>query len=200
MLRRIFLVLFLAGAFGAGIFWWLTVPAVVAPPSLTPRTPNLANGVTTFNAGGCSSCHAVPNQPDRLKLGGGLEPPGRVSLTHWPGGNAPWEVGMRQMGGDSAVVIYWHEKVLKPGQRRQFGFAYGLGGVDAGEGAGRLGITLSGSFEPGQVFTVTAYVNNLANSRGSSGGSKVRSLGGTYYDVYYPIKPRVVGVSLRYDY
>jgi mono/diheme cytochrome c family protein len=25
-----------------------------------------------FNAGGCSSCHAVPNQPDRLRLGGGL--------------------------------------------------------------------------------------------------------------------------------
>src|SRR6201987_2599678 len=72
MLRRIFLVLILAGAAGAGIFWWLTVPAVVAPASLAPRTPNLANGVTTFNAGGCSSCHAVPNQPDRLKLGGGV--------------------------------------------------------------------------------------------------------------------------------
>jgi mono/diheme cytochrome c family protein len=25
-----------------------------------------------FNAGGCSSCHAVPDQPDRLRLGGGL--------------------------------------------------------------------------------------------------------------------------------
>lgn len=49
-------------------------------------------------------------------------------------------------------------------------------------------------------YELTAYVNNLANSRGSSGGSKVRSLGGAYYDVYYPIKPRVVGVSLRYDY
>jgi len=35
-------------------------------------TPNLANGETIFNAGGCSSCHAVPGQPDRLKLGGGL--------------------------------------------------------------------------------------------------------------------------------
>ena len=72
MLRRILLGLILAGAAGAGLFWWLTIPAVVAPASLAPRTPNLANGVTTFNAGGCSSCHAVPNQPDRLKLGGGL--------------------------------------------------------------------------------------------------------------------------------
>ena len=25
-----------------------------------------------FNAGGCASCHAVPKQEDRLKLGGGL--------------------------------------------------------------------------------------------------------------------------------
>jgi mono/diheme cytochrome c family protein len=35
-------------------------------------TPDLANGQTIFNAGGCSSCHAVPGQPDRLRLGGGL--------------------------------------------------------------------------------------------------------------------------------
>jgi len=75
MLRRILLGLILAGAVGAGIFWWLTIPAVVAPASLAAYTPNLANGVTTFNAGGCSSCHAVPNQPDRLKLGGGLAMP-----------------------------------------------------------------------------------------------------------------------------
>src|SRR6195256_134074 len=75
MLRRILLGLILAGAVGAGIFGWLTIPAVVAPASLAAYTPNLANGVTTFNAGGCSSCHAVPNQPDRLKLGGGLPIP-----------------------------------------------------------------------------------------------------------------------------
>ncbi|MDM4766645.1 TonB-dependent receptor [Pelomonas sp. SE-A7] len=49
-------------------------------------------------------------------------------------------------------------------------------------------------------YELTAYVNNLADSRGSSGGSKVRSLGGTYYNVYYPIKPRSIGISLRYDY
>ena len=54
------------------IFWWLTIPAVVAANSLPAYTPNPANGLTTFNAGGCSSCHAVPDQPDRLKLGGGL--------------------------------------------------------------------------------------------------------------------------------
>ena len=75
MLRRLLLLAVLAAIAGLGIFWWLTIPAVVASTSLPARTPNLANGLTTFNAGGCSSCHAVPNQPDRLKLGGGLPIP-----------------------------------------------------------------------------------------------------------------------------
>jgi mono/diheme cytochrome c family protein len=84
MLRRILLGLILIGAAGAGIFWWLTVPAVIAPASLAAYTPNLANGVTTFNAGGCSSCHAVPNQPDRLKLGGGLAMPSPFGTFYVP--------------------------------------------------------------------------------------------------------------------
>ena len=84
MLRRILLGVILAGAVGVGIFWWLTIPAVVAPASLPPRTPNLANGLTTFNAGGCSSCHAVPNQPDRLKLGGGLAIPSPFGTFYVP--------------------------------------------------------------------------------------------------------------------
>jgi mono/diheme cytochrome c family protein len=84
MLRRILPVLILAGAAGAGIFWWLTVPAVVGPALLAAYTPNLANGITTFNAGGCSSCHAVPNQPDRLKLGGGLAMPSPFGTFYAP--------------------------------------------------------------------------------------------------------------------
>ena len=84
MLRRILLGVILAGAIGAGIFWWLTIPAVIAAGSLAPYTPNLANGLTTFNAGGCSSCHAVPNQPDRLKLGGGLALPSPFGTFYVP--------------------------------------------------------------------------------------------------------------------
>src|SRR5687767_14803312 len=72
MLRRISIAVVLAGVVALGVFWWLTIPAVVASNSLAAYTPNPANGQTAFNAGGCSSCHAVPAQPDRLKLGGGL--------------------------------------------------------------------------------------------------------------------------------
>lgn len=61
----------IAAVAGFGVYWWLTAPAASAVP-LPSRAPDLANGQEIFNAGGCSSCHAVPNQPDRLRLGGGL--------------------------------------------------------------------------------------------------------------------------------
>jgi hypothetical protein len=95
-----------------------------------------------------------------LKLGGGIEPPDRVSLTHWSTGFQGWNVPVVNLAGDSAVILYWSAKPLAAGKKREFGFAYGLGSVSAGEGTGRLGVTLGGSFEPGQVFTVTAYVSN----------------------------------------
>jgi mono/diheme cytochrome c family protein len=84
MLRRILLVAALAGVIGFGFFWWLTTPEVIAATALPPYQPNLANGLTTFNAGGCSSCHAVPNQPDRLKLGGGLAIPSPFGTFYAP--------------------------------------------------------------------------------------------------------------------
>jgi mono/diheme cytochrome c family protein len=84
MLRRILLGLIVIGAAGLGIYWWLTIPGVVESSSLPPRTPNLANGLMAFNAGGCASCHAVPNQPDRLKLGGGLAMPSPFGTFYVP--------------------------------------------------------------------------------------------------------------------
>lgn len=72
MLRRILLIFVLAAVAGFSVFWWLKIPSVVSPDLLPAHTPDLANGLTIFNAGGCSSCHAVPDQPDRLRLGGGV--------------------------------------------------------------------------------------------------------------------------------
>jgi hypothetical protein len=95
-----------------------------------------------------------------LKLGGGFEAPERVSLTRWPRFDfTPWEVPVRNMGDDSAVALYWVEKQLQPGEKRALGFAYGLGTVSGAEGGGKLAVSLSGSFEPGEEFTVAAYVN-----------------------------------------
>jgi mono/diheme cytochrome c family protein len=73
-----------AAVIGLAVFWWLTIPAVVSPDLLPAYAPDLANGLTTFNAGGCSSCHAVPGQPDRLKLGGGLAVPSPFGTFYVP--------------------------------------------------------------------------------------------------------------------
>jgi mono/diheme cytochrome c family protein len=72
MARRISLTVVLACAVASGIYWLLTTPVIGVSVTEAAHTPDLANGQTIFNAGGCSSCHAVPGQPDRLKLGGGL--------------------------------------------------------------------------------------------------------------------------------
>ncbi|MDB5876037.1 MAG: alkylated repair protein [Ramlibacter sp.] len=84
MLRRISLSAVLAGAAAFGVFWWLTAAPIMSVVTAPAHTPNLANGLTTFNAGGCSSCHAVPAQPDRLKLGGGLSIPSPFGTFHVP--------------------------------------------------------------------------------------------------------------------
>ena len=85
MLRRVFL--------GSGAGWRCRLrrflvadghPDHVWRSSLPRLSPDLANGLTTFNAGGCSSCHAVPGQPDRLKLGGGLAIPSPFGTFYAP--------------------------------------------------------------------------------------------------------------------
>src|SRR5882724_8233481 len=84
MLRPIFLAAIVLAVGGLAVFWWLTVPAAVAPGALGAYRPDLANGLTTFNAGGCSSCHAVPKQDDRTRLGGGLAIPSPFGTFYAP--------------------------------------------------------------------------------------------------------------------
>jgi mono/diheme cytochrome c family protein len=72
MLRKLILVVVAAAALGAAAFFYLTVPEAVPADALGPHTPDLANGKTMFAVGGCSSCHMVPKQNDRTRLGGGL--------------------------------------------------------------------------------------------------------------------------------
>jgi mono/diheme cytochrome c family protein len=84
MLRRVLLSFVVVAVVGFAIYWWLTIPAVVQASALPAYTPNLANGLTTFNAGGCSSCHAVPSQPDRTRLGGGLAIPSPFGTFYAP--------------------------------------------------------------------------------------------------------------------
>jgi mono/diheme cytochrome c family protein len=84
MRRRIFLGAVIAAVVGFVVYWWLTIPAVISAQSLGPHKPDLSNGLVMFNAGGCTSCHAVPDQPDRLKLGGGLAIPSPFGTFYAP--------------------------------------------------------------------------------------------------------------------
>src|SRR5258707_11610418 len=84
MLRRSVLAAVVAAAVGFATFWWLTTPAAVRSNLLPAYAEILANGLATFNAGGCSSCHAVPGQPDRLRLGGGLAIPSPFGTFYAP--------------------------------------------------------------------------------------------------------------------
>jgi mono/diheme cytochrome c family protein len=72
MLRKLAIVAIVAAVLGVAAFWYLTIPATIPANALAPHTPDLANGRTMFLIGGCSSCHAVPNQKDATQLGGGL--------------------------------------------------------------------------------------------------------------------------------
>jgi mono/diheme cytochrome c family protein len=58
------------------VLWWLTIPATVPAADLPPHTPDIANGRSVFEIGGCVSCHATPAEDaekiERTKLGGGL--------------------------------------------------------------------------------------------------------------------------------
>jgi len=72
MLRKLIVSALLAAAVGSAAVWYLTIPAVVPASALGAHTPDLVNGRTMFLVGGCTSCHAVPKQPDRTRLGGGL--------------------------------------------------------------------------------------------------------------------------------
>ena len=75
-------------AAGLAAFWIITIPATVSAASLPAYTPNVANGQTMFNVGGCASCHAIPNKDpqkvDRTRLGGGLALPCPFGIFYVP--------------------------------------------------------------------------------------------------------------------
>jgi mono/diheme cytochrome c family protein len=84
MLQRTIVVALLVAIAAAGLYWWLSAPVVAAASAIPARAPDLANGEVMFNAGGCASCHAVPKQDDRTRLGGGLAIPSPFGTFYAP--------------------------------------------------------------------------------------------------------------------
>lgn len=83
MFRKLVLLAAVALIAGLGVFWFITVPAVVSAEALPAYSPNVANGQAVFNAGGCASCHAVKGEP-RTMLGGGLAIPSPFGTFYAP--------------------------------------------------------------------------------------------------------------------
>ncbi len=85
-MRRLLIALVLLAVLGGAAFWLLTSPSL-SSAGLEPvpaGQPDLANGRTVYFAGGCSSCHATPNQDDRTRLGGGYPLHSRFGTFHVP--------------------------------------------------------------------------------------------------------------------
>ncbi len=72
MRRRLAILAVIVGALGSAAFWIVTTPARVPASALAAYSPDLANGRVMLYAGGCPACHAVPDQDDGTRLGGGL--------------------------------------------------------------------------------------------------------------------------------
>ena len=71
ILRKLIVAALVLVVIGLAGFWILTMPRTVSASALGPHTPDLANGKTLLAVGDCTSCHAMPKQKDRTKLGGG---------------------------------------------------------------------------------------------------------------------------------
>ena len=67
--------------------------------------------------------------------------------------------------GDSAIGLYFETKAMKPGTKRDLAYVYGEGIAVAAESEGRFQTSLSGNFEPGKMFTISALVADPAHGQ-----------------------------------
>jgi hypothetical protein len=96
-----------------------------------------------------------------------VEPIEKVRICHWPGNpdiRWQWEptpLNQPPDKKDSCVVLYWAERGMNPGERRDLAFTYGLNALSSSQsGNADLSLTAGGSFRRGREFTVTATVKN----------------------------------------
>jgi hypothetical protein len=128
--------------------------------------PDLKNPGTVVHIG--LSGFTLPDEP-----GVAPEPLEKVLLTRWPeaGFTKKWDVDEANMNEppenpDSCVVLYWPTIKMNPHEKRVLAYTYGLNRL-SGESSGnaKLSLTSGGSFRPGNVFTVTAYVNDATKGQ-----------------------------------
>jgi hypothetical protein len=91
---------------------------------------------------------------------GRYEPPSRVVLSAHGAGDDGWNMQVIQAMGDSDAGFFWDPVMVPPGGKRELAFGHGQGIATSAENEGKVQVALGGSFEPGKLFTVTAYVDD----------------------------------------
>lgn len=89
------------------------------------------------------------------------ENPYKISLSNLGivGNFQVWDP-LPQAAGDSACALFWAEKEMKPGEKRELVWGYGGGISTSPENEGRVSLGLNGNFDPGKLFTITAHVDD----------------------------------------
>ena len=83
MLRKLILLVLSLAILGSGLYWFVTRPKVVLASELPTYAPNIANGKTIFDIGGCISCHSNDSD-ERTLLGGGMALPSPFGTFYVP--------------------------------------------------------------------------------------------------------------------
>jgi hypothetical protein len=91
-------------------------------------------------------------------LGSKFEKPDNIVLSRFGLGFNTWEMPVAMAGGDSALAVFWEPREIRPGGKRHIAYAYGQGIATSPENEGRVELALGGSFEPGKLFNISAYV------------------------------------------
>ncbi len=104
------------------LLWVLTIPATVPASALPPHMPDIDNGRTMFDIGGCASCHAIPNKDpekvERTRLGGGLALKSPFGTFYVPNISPDAADGIGEWKEADFVTALW--KGTSPGGRHLF--------------------------------------------------------------------------------
>lgn len=93
-------------------------------------------------------------------VGSGIEKPERVVLTSNLGRRDVWDLAVQGGGVNTLIGFFWEPKEIKPGTKREMAYGYGLGHASGSGIDSNFHVDLSGSFEQGKTFTISAVVTD----------------------------------------
>src|SRR5207253_59777 len=149
---------------------FLTQNRAIPNAFLSPADPNKILDGVELKGKDVPSYVKIMQKPDpkdpgllahlTCSLGRTSAAPDRLVLT---GQNAlvnQWDMQPIKAQGFSVMGIFWDPQEIKAGGKRHMAIAMGEGIALSPEGEGQFAVVLGGSFEPGKLFTVAAYVQD----------------------------------------